>query len=145
MTTKPAWWTDEDLKRLSHEATLAAPGRTTWLMRAYVLIASPYKSPVTGQLIPVSWSVPENGRTCEELREAATCFQRAAKLTSQGDEQQMYLRNAVNAIKTADGHFMHPAAFRSILMNMAGRGGAASGSGDLGSGPSAAGFCGHFL
>ena len=88
---KPEWWNDEALKALSARVVALAPDEPSpCTMRAYVLTAR-YDSP---------WAV--GPRTAAEIKQAATWFRRAARMSHVPATDQRYEEMAHECDEIAD-------------------------------------------
>ena len=99
----PEWWNDESLKVISKKAVTKLPDRPmSWWMRACVLSGEDAQWPATRMRYPDRSRVspgPEHPRSVAELREAATCFERAHELEPDFPNA---LANAARARASAD-------------------------------------------
>jgi len=99
---KPEWWNDEALKTLSARLLAVAPDKSeSCAMRACVLGGT--TGPLSGTTGPLS-KAPWNAapRTAAEIKEAATLYRRAAKVTGLPADKLMYAEAASRCDAFAD-------------------------------------------
>jgi hypothetical protein len=92
---RPGWWNEPALRALSANVVKWRPTAiNAWLMRAAILMRAPY-------LEQVDWRPDTPAEEAADLREAGRCYQQAAKLATERDQKEEWVRLALDCLRDA--------------------------------------------